>query len=289
MQMVKMLKQNSFLCLLAVSAVLILVLPRAARAQIDGTLNLKSGRAYQGPALTWAEVRFWASSNETIAVGVTDDVGDRTEGSLALLEIDVGGRDPVANVVRASKMRLLAVDFKHQVSEGDWTVAVNPGLELALSQPTGTNTASGFSADWGDAIPTLGVVMERVYDDSTLIINPKMAKWRSSSVATNNQVVRGFGTVVGIGVGLEKPMNPRLQLNADVTAIIGGRNTINEDTNRVGKDLVWGIGASYLVSETRPTWLTVFSSNAFGPTGATSLLATPDNAACFGVRLDSIF
>jgi hypothetical protein len=287
--MMQMLKQNAFLWLLAVCAVLVLLLPQAATAQTDGTLNLKSARAYEGSPLASGEVRFWESNNETIAVGVTDDVGDRIEGSITLLDIDVSGRDPVANVVRASKMRLLAADLKQQVSEGDWTVAINPGLEFALSNPTGTNTASGLSADWGDVIPTLGIVMERLYDDSTLIINPKMAKWRSSFVATNNQVVKGFGTVVGIGVGLRKPVSPRLQLSADITAIICGRNTVNENTNRVEKDLVWGIGASYLVSETRPTWLTVFTSNAFGPTGATSLLATPDNAACFGVRLDSTF
>ena len=287
-----MLKKKLFLWLLAVSAVLILVLPQAATAQPDGTLNLKSARPYQGPAFGWGEVRFWKSGKETVVIGVTDDVGDRTEGSIALLDIDVSGKDPIAGVVRASNMRLLAIDLKQQVSEGDWTVAVNPGLEFALSDPTGTNTALGSSANWGDVIPTLGVVLERLCNDSTLlIINPKMAKWRSSAVATGGQVVKGFGTVVGIGVGLRKSMSPRLQLSADVTPIVHGRNTVNKNTNAVERDVVWGIGASYLVSdsETRSTWLTVFTSNAFGPTAATSLLATPDNAACFGVRLDSTF
>ena len=276
--------------LVAASAFLLLMSAHAVTAQGNATLNLRSGTVHTGPLRGWAEVRFWdGDGNETFAVGVTSKLGPRWDGTVMFLDMDVAGEDPIVEAVRASALQLLALDARWQMREGEWNVALNPGLEIVTKDATGTNTATGDSADWGDAIATLGLICEHRNGPWTWVINPKLAFWEGSQVATNGQVVEGFGTVWGLGLGVRHQVNDQLQLTADVTPILSGDNTVNPDTNRMERDVVWGVGASYLVFPTHNAWLTVFGSNAFGPTPATSLLAAPDNSICFGTRLTTSF
>lgn len=277
--------------LLGTSVVLLLVVAHAAVAQCNATINLKSGMVNQGPTVGWGEVRFWeGGGNQTLAAGATGKMADRWDGTIMFQDIDVSGDDPVAGIVRASELQLLSVDTRWQHHLGGWSVAVNPGLEFVTGKARGTNTGTGDYVDWGDdVIPTLGVVFERQFGSWTWVVNPKLAGWPGSGVATNDQLVEGFGTVVGVGVGVRKTMGDRLQLMADVTPIISGDNTLNEDTNLVDQDVVWGVGASYLLVPAHGTWLTVFGSNAFGATPATSLLAVPNNSICVGLRGTTTF
>jgi len=276
---------------LAAGVVLPVLVAHAAVAQCNATINLRSGTVLQGPAVGWGEARFWdGDGNETIAVGATGQMAARWDGTLMFQDIDVSGEDPIAGIVRASELQLIAGDLRWQLRSGSWNIAVNPGLEFVTGKARGTNTATGDYVDWGDdAIPTLGVICERTSGSWTWIINPKLAGWQGSAIATNEQLVEGFGTVIGIGVGVRKQLSDRWLLMADVTPIIAGDNSINEDTNQVERDVVWGVGASYLLVPAHNTWLTAFGSNAFGPTPATSLLAAPNNSICLGVRGTTTF
>ncbi|MCE5236987.1 hypothetical protein LLH23_00665 [bacterium] len=276
--------------LLAASVILLLVSTQAVMAQCGGTLNLRSGVAYKGANVGWTDWRFWdGEDNKTYAFGLTGKVADNWDGSVTFQAAGTEGEDPIGGAVRKSDLQLLALDAGWQVRDTNWKIVLNPGCEFVTADALGTNAVTGESADWGDMIGTFGVVCERQYGSWTWIINPKLAGWKDDVVATNYQTVEGFGTVIGIGVGLRKQMDDRLVLMADVTPIISGDNSLDMDTNEVERTLVWGVGATYLLLPDSNTWLTVFGSNAFGTTPATSLLATPDNSVCFGVRAASTF
>ena len=276
--------------LMAAGVMLLLGSAQAAMAQCGGTVNLRSGVVYQGPNVGSGEMRYWdGDGNQTYSLGLTGKVADKVDGSLTWLDNDTEGEDPIGGVVRATDLQLLALDAGWQVRDTNWKIALNPGVEMITSGAVATNTDTGESADWGDMVGTFGVVCERQYGSWTWIINPKLAAWKDDVVATNSQTVEGFGTVIGIGVGLRKQMGERLVLLADVTPIISGDNTLDEDTNLVDRAVVWGVGASCLLFPECNGWVTVFGSNAFGPTPATSLLATPNNSVCFGLRATSTF
>lgn len=275
--------------LLAAGVVLLLVSAPTAIADGNATVNLRSGTVHQGPIVGWGEARFWEGDNESLAVGVTGQLAPKWDGSFTFLDMDVSGDDPINQTVRATQLQLLAVDTRWQVRQGGWNVAVNPGFEIVTGDATGTNTQTGDSADWGDVIATLGLVCERRTGPWVWIVNPKVAFWEDSQVATNGQDVEGFGTVLGVGFGARYQVNESLCLMADVTPILSGDNTIDEDTNRPTRDVVWGFGASYLIFPRHSSWLTLFGSNAFGPTPATSLLAAPGDSMCFGARFTTAF
>lgn len=278
------------LWLLVASLALLLCAAQAVVAEGNGTLNLRSGAIYKGPHVAWGEARFWeGDGNESFAVGVLGQVSDRWDGNITFLDMGIRGEDPIGGVVRESSLQLLAFDARRQLFDGNYKVTVNPGLELVPSHATGRNTATDAVADWGDVIWTCGLACERTYGSWTWIFNPRLAAWRESVTASNDQEVDGFGTVVGLGLGVRRQMSSRLLLTADWTAIVSGENTLDEDTNELDREAVWGVSATYRLPRSRDCWLTIFTSNAFGPTPATALLAVPGNSLCFGARAATSF
>lgn len=271
--------------LLAAIAVLLLTSAQAVLAQPDGTPNLRSGTVYQGPTVGWGEVRVWNDDAQTFSAGITGRVKDRLDATIGLTDIETD--DPVGGIVRSTDLQVLSLDFRWQASQGGWMIAFNPAIDLATRDIVAVNTVTHEFADWGDAFPSLGLIFERQCGSCTVIVNPRVAFWEGTMMASNGTLLDGFGTVVGVGFGARKQFGSRLQLSADVTPILSGDNSVDGDTNTVDKSLVWGAGGSYLLIPSHNTWVSVFGTNAFARTGATSLLAAPDDSVSLGVGVST--
>lgn len=281
-------QHKTWLCLAGMVIALMILPALAAVAQMEGTPNLASAKAYEGGSYVWGDLRSWdGSGNESFALGIKGPMGNRSDVGISFYNATITGQDPVNNAVRTSNMQLLSLDMKWQLtSTGSWTISWMPSAAVATRRPTGFNTGTGAFAEQDEMIFAGGLLMERKFGSWNCIINPKAAWWDSSMLASNGAMVRGFGRVVGVGVGLSKPVSRRFSFAADVTPIIDGDNAIDEVTNLLEDRLVWSAALSYHFGGSNPNVLTVYGTNAFGPTAATSLLASPESSVAFGVRFD---
>lgn len=270
----------------ALSALLLSV--TVAMAQGPGTPNVKAADAYTGPTRAFADVRwFEGSKNQSIAVGFQGKLGNTSEANLIFLDIDTKGEDPINGIVRQSDMTLLAVDTKFELcnsADGGLGISVNPGMEIALVGPRGVNTSTGAWAEDDSFIPTVRMPIQWKWGRWNWMLDPKVA-WFDTQVPTSQgSTIPGFGTVIGLGIGVRIPLGSRLTLFGDVTPILDGENTLNKDTNVPEDKMVWGAGGTLKLGNA--TNISFFGTTAFGCTTATSLLAAPDDSVSFGVKLD---
>lgn len=281
---------------LAVSAIfvcLVMVGLGTGWAQGAGTPNLVPAAVHEGSTTGIVDVRFFeGSGNETISIGFKGEMGKKSDASIMFLDLDNVGKDPISGVVRRSDLQLLALNWKWEFSSVDkgWGISFMPGFELATGGPRGTNSSTNAWAENDSFIPTLAVPMQKNAGSWTWLVQPKAAWWDSNWSTSGGSTIEGFGSVVGIGLGATKRIGSRFTISADVTPIVSGSNTINKNTNEVDDDVVWGGALTWHCQRSsRPTNVTIFGTNAAGPTVATSLIAAPDNSTCFGVRVERAF
>jgi len=274
------------LTLVIVSALLLSV--SLAVAQGAGTPNVKSAEAYTGPTLGFADVRFWdGDDNETLSGGFQGKLGNNSEATITLLDLDAKGEDPINGIVRLSSLQILAVDAKWEwasAADGGIGVAFNPGMEIATTGLTGANTSTRAWAEDDSFIPTLSLPLQYNTGRMKWFVQPKVA-WFDTQIPTSlGTRLKGFGTVVGIGLGMRWQLGSKVSLFGDYTPIVDGYNTVDHNTNKVDDQAVWGAGLTYKLGNANT--LSFFGTTAAGCTTATSLLAAPDDSVSFGVKLD---
>ncbi len=93
-----------------------------------------------------------------------------------------------------------------------------------------------------------------------------------------------YGTVVGLGFGLNYAITPRLQFAADVTPILAGRNSAGVGDNSLFvQRVVWNAGLQF--APNNRTALSIFATNRFGSNAAASnLLVQPNGDIGYGFQ-----
>jgi hypothetical protein len=158
--------------------------------------------------------------------------------------------------------------------------------------------APNNSVVWGLGLP----ISYQATDNLTLHLNPRLSIFpnqlavseiagdpnaiRNAGIGFDGQNLDYYGTVAAVGVGASYAITPNLQLLADFTQILAGRNTIQQASNGslLGTRPVWNAGLQY--APNNRTALGLFVTNRFSPTSAspTNLLAQPGGD--YGVGLN---
>jgi hypothetical protein len=158
--------------------------------------------------------------------------------------------------------------------------------------------APNNSVVWGLGLP----VSYQATDKLSLHLNPRLSIFpsklavseiegdpnaiRNAGIGFDGQSLNYYGTVAGVGVGASYSLTPNLQLSADFTQILAGKNTIEQANNGslLGTRPVWNAGVQY--APNNRTALGLYITNRFSPTTAspTNLLAQPGGD--YGVGLN---
>jgi hypothetical protein len=110
---------------------------------------------------------------------------------------------------------------------------------------------------------------------------------KNAGIGFDGQSLDYYGTVAGVGVGVNYAISPKVQISADVTQILVGKNSIGSASS--GSILttrpVWNAGIQY--SPNSRTALGLYATNRFNPTSAspTNLLAQPGGDYGFGLSV----
>jgi hypothetical protein len=113
----------------------------------------------------------------------------------------------------------------------------------------------------------------------------------TSSLIANNVGFDGsslqnyYGTVVGLGFGVNYLLTPRLQFAADVTPILSGRNSAGvTDGSLFIQRVVWNAGLQFAPNSR--TALSFYATNRFGPSAssASNLLVQPNGDIGYGFQ-----
>jgi hypothetical protein len=183
-----------------------------------------------------------------------------------------------------------ALFFRPQRSiEYSQTAASGVGVDRIL--------APNNSVVWGLGLP----ISYQATDNLSLHLNPRISVFpsklavseisgdptalRNAGIGFDGQSLSYYGTVAGVGVGASYRLTPNLQLSADFTQIVAGRNTIEQaNGSLLGTRPVWNAGLQY--APNNRTALGLYVTNRFSPTIAspTNLLAQPGGD--YGVGLN---
>jgi hypothetical protein len=158
--------------------------------------------------------------------------------------------------------------------------------------------APNNSVVWGLGLP----LSYQATDNLSLHLNPRLSIFpsklavseiegdstalRNAGIGFDGQNLNYYGTVAGVGVGASYNLTPNLQLSADFTQILAGKNTIEQANNGslLGTRPVWNAGLQY--APNNRTALGLYVTNRFSPTTSspTNLLAQPGGD--YGVGLN---
>lgn len=288
---------------LAVTVLAAMLLAPAVTAQ-EGTPNLATAQTWQGEDIVWqGQARIWpGSENVNWELGFRGRVNDETEATLTYFAMDNLGEGPIGgggdsmSALRASDWRLLTLGMKWQWwgDTDSYLISFYPALEWSTHRPTGTNTVLGASA-WGEnLVPSVGFPIQWDRGKTSYIVEPKVVWFesrlpvsglRAAGVVADDGTIAGFGTVFAVGVGMIHQLGSKSHFIGDFTAVLGGENAINENTNEPEDEFVWSAGVRWTSGRDKTRTLDLFATNAAGSTTATSVLAAPDNGVGIGARL----
>ena len=99
--------------------------------------------------------------------------------------------------------------------------------------------------------------------------------------------IAGFGDVIAVGIGVLHEAE-EFSVVGDLVLVVDGDNSIDEVTNLPTDELVWSAGGSWHGEESSVR-VDLFVTNAAGPTGASSIIATPDQSVGVGLRVSGEF
>lgn len=275
---------------IVVAAALIVVCAAGAWAQFN-TANLPTAEPWQSEGtLATGEIRFF-EGNQTYAASVRSGrAGQDMDVELSLFYMDTSGEEAVAGTVRDSEALLLGLNLKWLARrEGNMTVSVIPGLEYPLDDMEGTNTDIPATATSDDIIPVLTIPVEwRLEDGTRLTVAPRYVGFDEAPEFAAGETIAGFGDVIAVAGSVVHPCRGYL-LHGDLAVVLDGDNSINENTNQPTDELVWSAGATWLGEEGSDYTVTLFATNAAGPTAATSIIAAPGDSVAVGLRATNEF
>jgi hypothetical protein len=184
-----------------------------------------------------------------------------------------------------------ALFFRPQRSiEYSQTAAGGVGVDRIL--------APNNSVVWGVGLP----ISYQATDNLALHLNPRLSIFpsklavseiggdpnaiRNAGIGFDGQSLDYYGTVAGIGVGVSYNVTPSLQLLADFTQIVVGKNTIEQASNGsfLGTRPVWNAGLQY--APNNRTALGLYVTNRFNPTSASPTNLLAQTGGDYGVGLN---
>jgi hypothetical protein len=158
--------------------------------------------------------------------------------------------------------------------------------------------APNNSVVWGLGLP----ISYQATDKLSLHLNPRLSIFpsklavsqiegdpnalRNAGIGFDGQGLNYYGTVAGVGVGASYSLTPSLQLSADFTQILVGKNTIEQANNGslLGTRPVWNAGLQYAPNS--HTALALYATNRFSPTSASPTNLLAQTGGDYGVGLN---
>jgi hypothetical protein len=184
-----------------------------------------------------------------------------------------------------------ALFFRPQRSiEYSQTAAGGVGVDRIL--------APNNSVVWGVGLP----ISYQATDKLSLHLNPRLSIFpsklavseiegdpnalRNAGIGFDGQGLNYYGTVAGVGLGASYSLTPSLQLSADFTQILVGKNTIEQANNGslLGTRPVWNAGLQYAPNS--HTALALYATNRFSPTSASPTNLLAQTGGDYGVGLN---
>jgi len=265
----------------------------AVCAVSDGTPNLGTAQINQQDARWFVEGRIYETDddtqdwydNTTLSIGFSSPINEKTGFQVMLSDMRNSGADPIAGAIRTSNRTVLAPYVKRNFSNAAGSaVSLTIGADIALNTTEGLNGAA--AAYQNDFTPAAKLQVEWGKPGSLQWqLAAQVAFWDTWCETNVGPAIPGFGTVVALGGGVTVPFGTKLTLVGDVMGIAGGKNVINADTNAVDTQLIWSAGGNWMFGGPYSTSLSVFATNAMGPTPATSIIGAPDNSVGLGLAL----
>jgi len=185
---------------------------------------------------------------------------------------DVGG-------LHITDREVLSPVLKHRINGlGSTALTVSVGADVAIDDFTGMVHSTAITEN--DFTPAARLALE--WGGATRWqLAAQVAAW-DNTFATG---VPGYGTVAAVGGGIVWPISGRLTLMGDVMVPVNGDNFYDEATETVDAQPVWSAGAAWRWGGVRNTTLTVYATNAIGPTLANSIIVSPENSMGLGAAL----
>ncbi len=259
-------------------------------AESYGTPNLPCATAWAAEEMYgWVEGRFFDGDNYPLAAGLRAAVGESSEAQLTLWTMDTSGKDPISGVVRQSEGTLLGLNYKWLAHKTERvTVSVMPGFDYPIQDLEATNTNTGDTASSDELIPVVSVPIEwQGRDGVSYRVVPRYVGFDNKLDNSAGDAIDGFGDCIALGAGVLYE-DVEYSLMADVQVPISGDNAIDDATNTPTDEVVWSAGGAWHGADS-DVRIEATLTNAFGPTGATSLMATPDQSVGVGIRVSSVF
>jgi hypothetical protein len=269
----------------------------AGSAFPDGTPNLGTARICQQDARWFVDARVFSTSsgqswwdNTPVSVGFTSPIDEDTEFSLTGSYMSNSGKDPIAGSIVTSRRVILGPYIKRAFSKcAHGVVSLTIGADVALSRAK-AYSMPGLEAYQNDFTPAAKLQAEWGKPGKTQWqLAAQVAFWDTMCSTSAGGTIPGFGTVVGLGGGVSVPIGGKLTLVADAMGIVGGKNTLNISTDTLANEWVWSAGGNWLFGGAYDTCLSVYATNAMGPTPGSSLIAAPDNSVALGLALRRVF
>lgn len=258
-----------------------------------GSANLPSACTWTAEETqVWGEVRFFDGSDQTFSAGLSTRAGENSEAQFSIFTMDTTTKLDTWDV--RSRGTLLGLNFKWLATETEqMRVSVMPGLEYPIERLKSENLDTGAYATSDNLIPVISVPIEWPGEEGTTFrLVPRYVGFDSAPKAyladgTADGTIDGFGQCVAIGLGVVHAQ-PSYSLMADAQIVVIGDNATDKTTGAPTRELVWSAGGSWSAPES-PVRIDLFATNGFGPTAATSLLATTDNTIGVGLRVSGEF
>ena len=234
--------------------------------------------------------RFWdGGGNWSASALLRLGVDERTEIDLSYVDFDIEGDDPIGKgetrAVRASDYSAVGVRMKvHLWDTHSPAVALLLGADLPTSRRRAVNTVTGGYGMGDGAIGVVGLAFQWGDNEGRWrwILQPQLTMFDDEWRTNTGERIKGFGNVLGLSLGVRYRVDSCWTAFGDVTAILSGDNSIDEDTGQPDDEVVWAAGITWRKPDSR--WqATIFATDSSGASPATAVLATPDGDAAFGV------
>ncbi len=166
----------------------------------------------------------------------------------------------------------------------------------------GAQTTNEFEAK--DSTPYFSLALPlsyKVNNQLTLNLNPQVSFFpssiaarttvgRTSALVNQNVGFDGdrldyYGTVAGIGIGINYLITPKLQFAADITPVFTGKNSVGvSDNSLFVRRAVWNIGLQYAPNSRLAA--SIYATNRFGPSASapSNLLVQPNGEYAIGAQ-----
>ena len=246
----------------------------SARTRAAGEFRIDGGGRY----MEKSEDIAWAGS---VQIGL----GQGWQTGVTINYFDT--ESPVGDATAGSEWFGAEISIKKNFVDTDtWALAVQQAVEIRetdsiITGPTGLVTirTTDDRALFSVAIP-VSVNIEADENVVSLEATPKAAFFRDEVSTETGRVIDHYGTVVGITVGGRFPILKGLSIAGDITPIIAGDNSTDDETGELDRKFLWSASATYRFNSN--VGIEAYATNAAGTSVGTSLIASSSSDTIFG-------